>query len=136
MKQATDRKNIVFKQPTASKLAKKHATTTSVVENHPSAQVMTRLLSPTLSKDVSHFYDESGNQKTENQLEKRLELNSTLICHLKLGKVIKSTYSVEFTNEAGDNHFILPSGPLDLNEHKISLEELLASFEEHKPLLY
>ena len=34
MKQATDRKNIVFKQP-STKLAKKHATTTSVVENHP-----------------------------------------------------------------------------------------------------
>ena len=73
------------------------------MENHPSAAAVTKLLSPSVSKDTQKF---EGDDDDDTVLEKRLELNNILICHLKIGKVIKTTYSIEFNNQDNQS-FIL-----------------------------
>ena len=99
-KQAADNKNLVFKQPSKQQ---RNAPSTSAVENHPSAAAVTKLLSPSVSKDTQKF---EGDDDDDTVLEKRLELNNILICHLKIGKVIKTTYSIEFNNQDNQS-FIL-----------------------------
>ena len=79
------------------------------MENHPSAAAVTKLLSPSISKDTQKF---EGDDDDDTILEKRLELNKVLMCRLKIGKVVKTTYSIEFNNQAYQSFILQAEGEI------------------------
>ena len=60
----------------------------------------------------SGFYSSFTRPTSFDILEKRLELNKVLMCRLKIGKVVKTTYSIEFNNQAYQSFILQAEGEI------------------------